>query len=161
MTLAVHTSNQPLDVNYYHGKCQFGDATLVMHGDYVVGLALDKVQPEALLKVGACEFDQSLQHTLSDIFDNKPVKMLIKGTELQVKVWQELLKVQASITYKELAQRIQKPLAWRAVANAVGANPISVLIPCHRIVGSNGLLRGYRWGVDKKRALLQTEGIYL
>jgi AraC family transcriptional regulator of adaptative response/methylated-DNA-[protein]-cysteine methyltransferase len=62
------------------------------------------------------------------------------------------------MTYAELARRIGRPTAVRAVGSACGRNEISVLVPCHRAVGSDGKMRGYRWGVDLKKRLLALEG---
>jgi O-6-methylguanine DNA methyltransferase len=74
-------------------------------------------------------------------------------------VWEELIKVPPGriITYAALAARIGQPTAVRAVANACAANAIALAIPCHRVVRSNGALSGYRWGVERKRALLEKE----
>lgn len=87
----------------------------------------------------------------------------LKGTELQKKVWAELLNIKkgTTITYKELAQKVGKPKAIRAVANAVGANPLLIDIPCHRVVRSDGTLGGYsgKGGIKTKIALLQKEGV--
>lgn len=87
----------------------------------------------------------------------------LKGTVFQKKVWAELLKIKkgTTITYKELAQKIGKPHAVRAVANAVGANPLTIQIPCHRVIRSDGTLGGYsgKGGVKAKRALLIKEGV--
>lgn len=90
------------------------------------------------------------------------MKIIIpEGTPFQQKVWRELLKIPKgkTITYKELAQRVGKPRAVRAAANAVGANPLPVVIPCHRVVRSDGSLGGYsgEGGVKKKLALLKKE----
>lgn len=87
----------------------------------------------------------------------------LKGTLFQKKVWRALLKIPKgkTITYKELAKRVGKPKAVRAVANAVGANPCAPLVPCHRVVGSDGSLGGYSGmgGIKTKRALLAKEGV--
>ncbi len=84
-----------------------------------------------------------------------------EGTLFQQKVWRELLKIPKgkTITYKELAMRVGKPRAVRAVANAVGANPLPVAIPCHRVVRSDGGLGGYSGpgGIKQKLALLKKE----
>jgi len=81
------------------------------------------------------------------------------GTAFQMKVWQFLLSVNEGdvISYSELAARIDKPKAARAVASACAANPIGVLVPCHRVLYANGDLGGYRGGVERKRALLEAE----
>lgn len=82
------------------------------------------------------------------------------GTDFQKTVWKKLLEIPFGkvITYRELANRIENPKAARAVGNAVGANPIPIVIPCHRVVGSSGL-GGYSLGLDIKRKLLSLEGI--
>lgn len=81
------------------------------------------------------------------------------GTTFQQRVWQALREIPAGATasYSDVAERIGSPAAVRAVAQACGANPIAVAIPCHRVVGRNGALTGYRWGVERKRALLARE----
>jgi methylated-DNA-[protein]-cysteine S-methyltransferase len=87
----------------------------------------------------------------------------LKGTPFQKRVWKELLKIKRgeTITYKELARHIGKPRAIRAVANAVGANPKIIEIPCHRVVRSDGTLGGYsgKGGIKTKRVLLNKEGV--
>ncbi len=86
----------------------------------------------------------------------------LNGTEFQKRVWTELTKIKKGtvITYKELAKKIGRPLAVRAVANAVGANPCAPEIPCHRVVRTDGSLGGYsgKGGVKTKIKLLKQEG---
>jgi AraC family transcriptional regulator of adaptative response/methylated-DNA-[protein]-cysteine methyltransferase len=81
------------------------------------------------------------------------------GTEFQQRVWRELRRIPAGATasYAEIARRIDAPTSFRAVAQACGANPIALAIPCHRVVRSDGGLSGYRWGIARKRALLERE----
>jgi AraC family transcriptional regulator of adaptative response/methylated-DNA-[protein]-cysteine methyltransferase len=81
------------------------------------------------------------------------------GTDFEVKVWETLLTIPCgnATTYGAVADRIGKPSASRAVGAAVGRNPISFVVPCHRVVGSNGALTGYHWGVPRKRAILGWE----
>ena len=83
----------------------------------------------------------------------------MRGTAFQQRVWQALRKIPAGKTasYREIAQRIGMPSATRAVAQACGANPLAVAIPCHRVVRTDGSLSGYRWGVERKRELLARE----
>jgi AraC family transcriptional regulator, regulatory protein of adaptative response / methylated-DNA-[protein]-cysteine methyltransferase len=83
----------------------------------------------------------------------------IRGTAFQRRVWQALRKIPAGKTasYATIARRIGSPAAVRAVAGACAANPIAVAIPCHRVVKSDGGISGYRWGVVRKRQLLQRE----
>lgn len=84
----------------------------------------------------------------------------IRGTAFQQKVWSELRRVPAgkTVSYSELAAQIGAPDAARAIAGACAANPLAVAIPCHRVVRADGALSGYRWGVQRKKKLLQREG---
>ncbi len=85
------------------------------------------------------------------------------GTEFQTTVWTELTRIPfgATISYAELARRVGNPKAVRAVGRANGSNPISIIVPCHRVIGSDGSLTGYASGVEHKRALLEHEGVLL
>ncbi len=89
----------------------------------------------------------------------------LKGTVLQIKVWKELVKIPKgqTMTYKELASRVGKPRAIRAVASAVARNPLVITIPCHRVIRSDGTPGGYsgRGGIKAKLALLRKEGVKL
>lgn len=87
------------------------------------------------------------------------VPMLFVGTDFQKTVWNELLKIPfgSTISYGEMARRIGMPKAVRAVANANGANSMSIFAPCHRVIGSDHSLTGYGGGLDIKRALLELE----
>lgn len=84
----------------------------------------------------------------------------VRGTAFQEQVWQALRAIPAgkTLTYGELAAAIGRPTAVRAVAAACGANRVAVVIPCHRVIGADGTLTGYRWGVDRKAELLRREG---
>ena len=83
----------------------------------------------------------------------------VRGTAFQQRVWQALRKIPAGSTasYADIARRLRAPAAVRAVAQACGANPVAIAIPCHRVVRKDGGLSGYRWGVERKRALLERE----
>jgi O-6-methylguanine DNA methyltransferase len=82
------------------------------------------------------------------------------GTPFQIRVWKELSKIPygTTITYKHLAKRVGAPKASQAVGRANGANPLPIIIPCHRILGSNGALVGYSCGIKTKEFLLRLEG---
>lgn len=84
-----------------------------------------------------------------------------QGTRFQQRVWRELRAVPAGSTtsYRELAARVGNPKAVRAVARACAANPLAVAVPCHRVLRVDGELAGYRWGLDRKRALLEREAL--
>jgi AraC family transcriptional regulator of adaptative response/methylated-DNA-[protein]-cysteine methyltransferase len=83
----------------------------------------------------------------------------LRGTAFQQRVWHALLEIPAGQTasYTDIAQRIGSPRSVRAVAQACGANPVAVVVPCHRVVAKDGALTGYRWGVQRKHALLERE----
>ncbi|MHA6299535.1 methylated-DNA--[protein]-cysteine S-methyltransferase [Devosia sp. CAU 1758] len=88
-----------------------------------------------------------------------PVRVVLIGTDFEVKVWETLLAIPCgrATTYASVAKRIGRPSASRAVGAAVGKNPISFVVPCHRVVGTSGALTGYHWGVPRKRAILGWE----
>lgn len=89
----------------------------------------------------------------------KPLALLVKGTNFQVQVWRALLQLPpgALTTYRDVAARIERPGAARAVGAALGANPIAYLIPCHRVIRESGHFGGYRWGAARKAAILGWE----
>ena len=89
--------------------------------------------------------------------------MKLKGTEFQIEVWKELSKIPKGEvrTYKQIAKSIGKPKSSRAVANACAKNPYPIVIPCHRVIRSDGLIGGYsvHGGIKRKKELLQKEGL--
>lgn len=89
----------------------------------------------------------------------QPLKLWVQGTHFQVQVWQALLRLgsEGVTSYAQVARAIGRPGAARAVGAAVGANRLAWLIPCHRVLRSDGALGGYRWGVERKRAMLARE----
>jgi AraC family transcriptional regulator of adaptative response/methylated-DNA-[protein]-cysteine methyltransferase len=118
--------------------------------------------PKAKLIGGDRAFEATMARAVGLI--ESPAKGLnipldIRGTAFQHRVWRALreIPVGQTATYAEIAERIGMPKAVRAVASACAANKIAVAIPCHRIVRQNGALSGYRWGVDRKRALINRE----
>ncbi len=85
-----------------------------------------------------------------------PLPLLIRGTNFQLQVWEALLRIPPGqiVTYQEIAAAVGRPEAARAVGQAVGANPVSYLIPCHRVLRKDGGVSGYAWGIPRKRAML-------
>ncbi|MDO8501439.1 MAG: methylated-DNA--[protein]-cysteine S-methyltransferase [Gemmatimonadaceae bacterium] len=85
----------------------------------------------------------------------------LRGTPFQLSVWKEMLRIPAGSTrtYGDVARRIGRPKAFRAVAQACGANPVPIIVPCHRVVAAGGALGGYTGGIDRKIALLASEGV--
>lgn len=104
----------------------------------------------------------ALADTAAAVFDDGGgLEVCVRGTSFQLEVWRELRRIPmgTTISYGELARRVGRPDASRAVGSAVGANRIAWLIPCHRVVRGDGRLGGFRWGCDCKRAMLEHERI--
>ena len=89
----------------------------------------------------------------------QPLRLALKGTPFQMQVWKALLGVAAGqrSTYKALAEQLGRGKAYRAVGTAVGRNPVAFIVPCHRILASDGGMGGYYWGLETKRELLDWE----
>ena len=90
---------------------------------------------------------------------DQPLRVVLIGTDWEVRVWETLLKVPMGrlTTYSDIAAKVCTPAAARAVGAAVGKNPISFVVPCHRVVGKSGALTGYHWGISRKQAMLGWE----
>jgi AraC family transcriptional regulator of adaptative response/methylated-DNA-[protein]-cysteine methyltransferase len=90
---------------------------------------------------------------------DRPLRIVLIGADFEMRVWERLLRIPlgAAATYGELARDLGRPTAARAVGAAVGRNPISFVVPCHRVVGASGALTGYHWGLARKRAMLGWE----
>jgi len=89
----------------------------------------------------------------------RPLRVVLIGTDFQVRVWETLLAIPLgrAVTYSDIAARVCTPAASRAVGAAVGRNPISFVVPCHRVMGKSGDITGYHWGITRKRAMLGWE----
>ena len=118
--------------------------------------------PEAKLVVDEAVVQDDLAKVTR--FLDKPAEGLdlpldLRGTPFQRRVWEALrtIPVGTTVTYRELANSIGAPNAARAVAGACAANPIALAVPCHRVVGSDGDLTGYYWGIERKRELIKKE----
>lgn len=90
---------------------------------------------------------------------DRPLRVVLIGTDFQVRVWETLLHIPLgrAVTYSDIAARVCTPAASRAVGAAVGRNPISFVVPCHRVMGKSGDITGYHWGITRKRAMLGWE----
>ena len=88
-----------------------------------------------------------------------PLRVILIGTDFEVRVWETLLRIPIgrATTYSAIAGHIGKPKAARAVGAAVGRNPLSFVVPCHRVIGRSGALTGYHWGLTRKQAILGWE----
>ena len=91
--------------------------------------------------------------------EQEPLRLWLRGSPFQLKVWEALLAIPVGrhVSYRQIAERLAKPRASRAVGTAVGRNPISWLIPCHRVITCSGGLGGYRWGLEAKQAMIGVE----
>lgn len=137
----VGSQNQPFDELAGWAKVRFPGSTLV--------------QNDELLQPYASELVEYLQGTRKSF--NIPFDF--HGTPFQLAVWNALCDIPYGQTksYSEIAEQIEKPAAVRAVGSAIGANPVLITVPCHRVIGKNGALTGYRGGMDMKKMLLNLE----
>jgi AraC family transcriptional regulator of adaptative response/methylated-DNA-[protein]-cysteine methyltransferase len=109
--------------------------------------------------------DEAVRPLAERIFDperwnaNEPLRVVLIGTDFQIRVWEQLLEIPVGklCTYSDIARKIEAPKASRAVGAAVGRNPVSFVVPCHRAIGKSGALTGYHWGLTRKRAMLGWE----
>ncbi|MEK9159344.1 MAG: methylated-DNA--[protein]-cysteine S-methyltransferase [Patescibacteria group bacterium] len=117
-------------------------------------------------KEGICElsFVDEVGAALPEhsLFRGETPTLSIQGTPFQMKVWEALLKIPKGQTrsYADIARSVGSPKAVRAVGTACGKNKIAFLIPCHRVLASSGKLGGYRWGLDRKKAMLDWEAAH-
>ena len=143
-----------------------GPLVAVAEDGYLTGLYVSDRAPGAAGTCVDAEDDSilsTLQEGLDRYWQGEPVDFDVplqpRGTPFQSRVWQALRDIPygRTISYGELARRVGQPTAARAVGRANGANPISIVIPCHRVIGGKGTLIGYAGGLDRKRTLLQLE----
>ena len=109
------------------------------------------------------EVSRQLEAYFAGRLEEFDLELAPQGTPFQMQVWRELERIPygTTISYRELAERIGNPKAVRAVGTANGANPLPIVIPCHRVIGADGSLTGYGGGLEKKEALLALEGALL
>jgi AraC family transcriptional regulator of adaptative response/methylated-DNA-[protein]-cysteine methyltransferase len=166
---------QNAEIRFAVGQCSLGSILVaqsqrgicaILLGDDPDGLVRDLQDqfPKAQLIGGDADFERLVAEVVG--FIEAPALGLnlpldVRGTAFQQRVWQALRDIPpgATMSYADIAERIGSPRAVRAVAQACGANAIAVAIPCHRVVRRDGDISGYRWGVDRKRALLHREAI--
>jgi AraC family transcriptional regulator, regulatory protein of adaptative response / methylated-DNA-[protein]-cysteine methyltransferase len=146
----------------------FGHAIVMATDRGICGLAFyEEIGFEASMKDMRARWPKALYHEKASsltplvvkLFDNKPTRLHVIGAPFQIKVWEALLNIPSGqvTSYSEIARQIDHPKAVRAVGTAVGRNPISWLIPCHRAMRKSGGLGGYHWGLPVKRAMLAYE----
>ena len=138
-------------------------ALYIGDSDSKLEATLRKEYPRAEIARDRNGLSKWLQKILAHLRGREPHLDLptdVQATAFQRRVWEELRRIPygATRTYSEVARSIGRPTAIRAVARACATNPVSVVVPCHRVVREDGNLAGYRWGIDRKRALLESEG---
>lgn len=122
-------------------------------------IALQLAWPHAQLVRDDAGAHQLATRIFARYREPEPLTLFLRGTPFQLKVWEALLRIPDGrlVTYGGLAAGIGQPAASRAVGSAVGANPVALLIPCHRVIRASGVLGGYRWGVPRKQLLVALE----
>lgn len=160
-------------IRFAVGECSLGSILVAQSGRGICAILLGE-DPEALLRDlerrfpraeligGDADFEQLVARVVGFVEAPRTgldLPLDIRGTAFQQRVWQALRAIPpgTTVSYAELARRIGAPKAVRAVGAACGANALAVAIPCHRVVRSDGDLCGYRWGIERKRALLDIE----
>nr|WP_078708235.1 bifunctional helix-turn-helix domain-containing protein/methylated-DNA--[protein]-cysteine S-methyltransferase [Consotaella salsifontis] len=165
-----------VEMSYGFSDSPFGRALLMWTPRGLSGLAFAEAgeEGEALAladmarrwpKARLCRDDLGVAAIASRVFtptewrSARPLRVVLIGTDFEVRVWQALLTIPVgrATTYSDIASRIGAPKAARAVGAAIGRNPISFVVPCHRVVGKSGALTGYHWGITRKRAMLGWE----
>ena len=142
-------------------KSPLGNIKLVEKNDRLTELSftedsLTSKQENALLKDAANQIKEYFSNERKEFdLSLEPV-----GTEFQLKVWHELLNIPfgTTVSYQEIANRLGDPKSIRAAASANGKNPLAIIIPCHRVIGSHGEMTGYAGGIQRKKDLLTLEG---
>lgn len=169
------TSSAAADLHFAIGQCSLG-SVLVASGARGVRAILLGDDPESVIGELKRRFpdatlvrrDEDLSQSLSQVIGlvetpGQPLDLLLdlRGTTFQQRVWQALQEIPAgsTVTYSQVACRIGAPKSVRAVAHACASNALALVVPCHRVVRSDGGLAGYRWGVERKRILLQREAM--
>jgi AraC family transcriptional regulator of adaptative response/methylated-DNA-[protein]-cysteine methyltransferase len=167
------TGGAQIDIRFAIGECSLGSILVATSEQGVCAILLGD-DPDLLVRDLQDQFphanliggDRAFEHLVAQVvgFVEAPTIGLdlpldIRGTAFQQRVWQALreIPVGSTASYSAIAQRIGVPTAVRAVARACAANTLAVAIPCHRVVKQDGTLSGYRWGVERKRALLERE----
>ena len=163
-----------LVIQYGFHDCPFGRALIMVTDLGLCGLAFaDPGKERAALddmtrRWPEADYEENLASTapfVARIFNTaqwqaeQPLRIVFIGTEFETQVWQTLLRIPLgrATTYSDIAAHLGKPQASRAVGSAVGKNPISFVVPCHRVLGKSGSLCGYHWGLTRKQAILGWE----
>lgn len=162
LTIHYHFASTPfgpvLVASTHRGICAMHFAD---NREQTLQLIKDQFPKATFLEQEDSFHQQALTFFSRDQSNPTSIKLHIKGTPFQLKVWQMLLTIpEGRVTsYGTIAQQIEHPKAHRAVGTAIGQNPVSFLIPCHRVIQSSGALGGYMWGLTRKVAIIGWEGV--
>ena len=173
MSAVKKTKTPAISTEFDFVSCSLGKVLLAMQAQSVVRISIGSTEKELLAVIqsrfpvirqnktnpaisGALE---QLQRLLDQPATAWTLPLDLQGTEFQKQVWAGISKIPvgATVTYQQLASSIGRKSSVRAVASACGANPVAIVIPCHRVLRSDGGLGGYRWGVERKKELLLRE----
>ncbi len=168
---AYKNGGQKETIHYRFAESPFGEIIVASTPEGICHLAFEAEKPQALAGLQAAfpnavlqEKPDALQEAALLFFGRDwsglpQLKLHLKGTPFQLKVWELLLQIPAGScsTYGAIAAQLGQPAASRAVGTAIGSNPVAFLVPCHRVIQSAGGLGGYRWGTTRKTALLGWE----
>lgn len=144
-------------IGYYHSVC--GIIQIIEENRSIVSLDFVDTFGEENVNAVVLQCKKELEEYFLGKRKEFDVDIFLSGTDFQISVWNELRSISYGevISYKELAIKMGNVKLVRAVANAIGKNPILIIIPCHRVIGTNGNLTGYRGGLDRKNILLKLE----
>jgi len=167
-TIHYTTTNSPLGrllvATTPRGLCAVLFATGDANSDADLAIQLREQFPQAVLRLSTSDeqLAEAVPFVLSRLTEHPSAQTLpfhVRATAFQQRVWQALLEIPRgqTRTYSQIAETIGSPKSVRAVGTACGSNPLAVVIPCHRVLGSDGKLTGYRWGTGRKRDLLALE----
>lgn len=151
----------------YEMESPVGRLRLFSNGDALTGVYFDDHRPEPKDDQGRVEASPfspaiaQLQQYFIGERDTFDLPVSLSGTEFQLQVWEALQQIQPgeTVTYSDIAQSCGRPKSSRAVGAAVGRNPVSIIVPCHRVIGASGSLTGFAGGIARKQWLLQREGV--
>lgn len=148
-----------IDIAYY--KTPIGIAKIEGNADGIIAISVidDEVSPSGKIPISLQECVRQLKEYFEKKRTNFDLKLNPQGTEFQKKVWKELQRIPygKTISYLDQSKRMKSPKAIRAIASANGKNPVWIIIPCHRVIGSDGSLTGYAGGIWRKKWLLEYE----
>jgi AraC family transcriptional regulator of adaptative response/methylated-DNA-[protein]-cysteine methyltransferase len=169
----VRTAGAGLTIRWGHHDTPFGGATVAITDRGICALGFDDRErgatvtrlhhdwPAAQFARDQRETARVVERIFSRARPGRPLTLHLRGTNFQLKVWEALLAIPEGVTtsYGDLAGTIGRPSASRAVGTAVGDNPVAFLVPCHRVLRASGALGGYRWGLERKQAMLAWEAV--